>query len=92
MKDRGPRATGASKSSQQKNTPPMQTVVGLSNISNGAPKLVRPIINRNFLTMLIYEGLTAAIIDPLDKDMMDTVKTTEMIMGKTMYAHSYLDM
>ncbi len=60
----------------------MQTVVGLSNISNGAPKHVRPIINRNFLAMLIYEGLTAAIIDPLDKDMMDTVKTTEMIMGK----------
>ena len=33
-----------------------------------------------------------AIIDPLDKDMMDTVKTVDMIMCKTMYAHSYLDM
>jgi 5-methyltetrahydrofolate corrinoid/iron sulfur protein methyltransferase len=72
--------------------PPPMTVVGLSNISNGAPKHVRPIINRNFLTMLMYEGLSAAIIDPLDKDMMDTVKTVEMIMGKKMYAHSYLDM
>jgi 5-methyltetrahydrofolate corrinoid/iron sulfur protein methyltransferase len=40
----------------------------------------------------MYEGLTSAIIDPLDKDMMDTVKTVEMIMGQTMYAHSYLDM
>jgi 5-methyltetrahydrofolate corrinoid/iron sulfur protein methyltransferase len=40
----------------------------------------------------MYEGLTSAIIDPLDKDMMDTVKTVEMLMGKTMYAHSYLDM
>jgi 5-methyltetrahydrofolate corrinoid/iron sulfur protein methyltransferase len=67
-------------------------VVGLSNISNGAPKLVRHIINRNYMTMLLMEGLTHAIIDPLDKDMMDTVKTVEMIMGKTMYAHSYLEM
>jgi 5-methyltetrahydrofolate corrinoid/iron sulfur protein methyltransferase len=74
------------------NDPPMQSVVGLSNISNGAPKPLRPIINRNFFALLIEAGLTAAIIDPLDKDMMDTAKTIEMIMGKTMYAHSYLDM
>ena len=92
MQDQGLQAIRAVKMFQQLNDPPMQTVVGLSNISNGAPKHVRPIINRNYLTMLIYEGLTAAIIDPLDKDMMDTVKTTEMIMGKKMYAHSYLDM
>jgi 5-methyltetrahydrofolate corrinoid/iron sulfur protein methyltransferase len=92
LQDQGLQAIRAVKMFQQLNDPPMQTVVGLSNISNGAPKHVRPIINRNFLTMLIYEGLTAAIIDPLDKDMMDTVKTTEMIMGKKMYAHSYLDM
>jgi 5-methyltetrahydrofolate corrinoid/iron sulfur protein methyltransferase len=44
------------------------------------------------MAMLLLEGLTHAIIDPLDKDMMDTVKTIEMIMGKTMYAHSYLEM
>jgi len=92
MQDQGLQAIRAVKMFQQLNDPPMQTVVGLSNISNGAPKHVRPIINRSFLTMLIYEGLSAAIIDPLDKDMMDTVKTVEMIMGKKMYAHSYLDM
>jgi 5-methyltetrahydrofolate corrinoid/iron sulfur protein methyltransferase len=74
------------------NDPPMSTVVGLSNISNGAPKHVRHIINRYYLAMLLMEGLTHAIIDPLDKDMMDTAKTMEMIMGKTMYAHSYLEM
>jgi 5-methyltetrahydrofolate corrinoid/iron sulfur protein methyltransferase len=92
MQDQAKQAIRAVKMFQQLNDPPMQTVVGLSNISNGAPKHVRPIINRNFFTMLIYEGLTAAIIDPLDKDMMDTLKTVEMIMGKKMYAHSYLDM
>lgn len=92
MQDQGLQAIRAIKMFQELNDPPMQSVVGLSNISNGAPKAVRPVINRNFLAMLLYEGLSAAIIDPLDKDMMDTVKAVDMIMGKTMYAHSFLDM
>ncbi len=92
MQDQGRQAIRAVRMFKDLNDPPMQSVVGLSNISNGAPKALRPIINRNFLALLMYEGLTSAIIDPLDKDMMDTVKTVEMIMGKTMYAHSYLDM
>jgi 5-methyltetrahydrofolate corrinoid/iron sulfur protein methyltransferase len=92
MQDQGRQAIRAVRMFKDLNDPPMNTVVGLSNISNGAPKHVRPIINRNYLALLIFEGLTSAIIDPLDKDMMDTVKTTEMIMCKTMYAHSYLDM
>ena len=92
MQNQGYQAIRAVRMFRELNDPPMNTVVGLSNISNGAPKHVRPILNRNYLALLIFEGLTSAIIDPLDKDMMDTVKTTEMIMGKTMYAHSYLDM
>jgi len=40
----------------------------------------------------MYEGLTAAIANPLDKELMDVVKTTEVFMGKTLYAHSYLEM
>ncbi len=92
MQNQGYQALRAVRMFRDLNDPPMNTVVGLSNISNGAPKHVRPILNRNYLALLIFEGLTSAIIDPLDKDMMDTVKTTEMIMGKTMYAHSYLEM
>ena len=92
MQNQGFQAIRAVKMFRELNDPPMNTVVGLSNISNGAPKHVRPIINRYFLALLLFEGLTSAIIDPLDKDMMDTVKTVEMIMGKTMYAHSYLEM
>jgi len=90
--DQGRQAIRAVRMFKDLNDPPMQSVVGLSNISNGAPKHVRGIINRNFFALLIDAGLTAAIIDPLDKDMMDTLKTVEMINGKTMYAHSYLDM
>jgi 5-methyltetrahydrofolate corrinoid/iron sulfur protein methyltransferase len=73
------------------NDPPMKTVVGLSNISNGAPKQMRPLINRVFTALLMYEGLDSAIIDPTEEGMMEVVKTVDILMGKTMYAHSYLE-
>ncbi|MEW6115589.1 MAG: dihydropteroate synthase [Nitrospirota bacterium] len=75
---------------QELNDPPMKTVVGLSNVSNGCPKPLRPILNKYFLALLIYEGLTAAIADP--HEVVETVKTIDVIMGKTLYAHSYLEM
>ena len=48
---------------QEMNDPPMKTVVGLSNISNGCPKLIRPILNKYYFIMLMNAGLTAAIAD-----------------------------
>jgi 5-methyltetrahydrofolate corrinoid/iron sulfur protein methyltransferase len=77
---------------QELNDPPMKTVVGLSNISNGVPKDMRGLIDKVYLTLLMYEGLTAAIANPLDKELMDVMKTTEIFMNKTLYAHSYLEM
>ncbi len=77
---------------QELNDPPMKTVVGLSNISNGCTKSLRPVINSNFLALLMYEGLTAAIADPLEKEIIHTVKTIDVIMGKTLYAHSYMEL
>jgi 5-methyltetrahydrofolate corrinoid/iron sulfur protein methyltransferase len=75
---------------QELNDPPMKTVVGLSNVSNGCPKPLRPILNRLFFALLMYEGLTAAIVDP--HEVIETVKTIDVIMGNTLYAHSYLEM
>jgi 5-methyltetrahydrofolate corrinoid/iron sulfur protein methyltransferase len=75
---------------QELNDPPMKTVVGLSNISNGCPKELRPILNKYYLTLLAYEGLTAAIADP--KEVKEVFKTVDVIMGNTLYAHSYMDM
>ncbi len=72
------------------NDPPMKTVVGLSNISNGCPKHVRPILNNYYLSLLMYEGLSAAIADP--HEVVQTVKTIDVLMGNTLYAHSYLEM
>src|SRR5512147_589504 len=75
---------------QELNDPPMKTVVGLSNVSNGCPKPLRPILNKYFLSLLVYEGLSAAIADP--HEVVETVKTIDVLMGKTLYAHSYLEM
>ncbi|MEW6054460.1 MAG: dihydropteroate synthase [Nitrospirota bacterium] len=75
---------------QELNDPPMKTVVGLSNISNGCPKNIRPVLNNHYLSLLMYEGLTAAIADP--HEVAPTVKTVDVITGNTLYAHSYLEM
>ena len=74
---------------QELNDPPMKTVVGLSNISNGCPKELRPILNNHFLSLLMYEGLTAAIANP--HEIIQTTKTIDVILGNILYAHSYLD-
>jgi len=88
--DQALKVVQAIKMFQELNDPPMKTVVGLSNISNGCPKPLRPIINNHLLALLIYEGLTAAIGDP--EEIITTVKTIDVIMNKTLFAHSYLEM
>ncbi|MBI5018151.1 MAG: dihydropteroate synthase [Deltaproteobacteria bacterium] len=44
---------------------------GLSNVSNGAPNELRPILNRVYLMMLYKLGQESAIVDAYDKDMMN---------------------
>ena len=69
--------------------PAPKTVVGLSNVSQGT--CARNLINRIFLTMAIAAGLDAAILDPLDKDLVDAAITAELILNKQIYCDSYLD-
>lgn len=69
--------------------PPPKTIVGLSNVSQGTS--VRSLINRTFLTMATAFGLDAAILDPLDKDLMDAVITAELLLNKQIYCDSYLE-
>jgi 5-methyltetrahydrofolate corrinoid/iron sulfur protein methyltransferase len=57
--------------------PPPQTVVGLSNVSNQVPNEGRPLINRVYMVMLMAAGLDAAILDPMDKDLMDAIQAVE---------------
>lgn len=70
-------------------TPAPNTLVGLSNISQGTK--TRSILNRTFLTMAMANGLTAAILDPLDKELMDALITAELILNKNIYCESFLE-
>ena len=69
--------------------PAPMTVVGLSNVSQGTS--ARGLINRTFLTMAVAFGLDAAILDPLDTDLVDALITAELILNKNIYCDSYLD-
>lgn len=57
--------------------PAPKTIVGLSNVSNGSPNEIRPLINRVYLALLMGAGLDAAIIDPNDEGMMETIRIVE---------------
>jgi len=54
--------------------PGIKSTVGLSNISNGVPAHLRPILNRTYLVMLAKNGLYSAIADPLDEELMSFMK------------------
>ena len=100
------------------------SAVGLSNVSNGAPNELRPILNRTYLMMLMKYNLHAAIVDAFDQELIDIargkrpalvkivhqamdgeltgtagltveqiqyVKTVKVLLGVTLYSHSWLD-
>jgi 5-methyltetrahydrofolate corrinoid/iron sulfur protein methyltransferase len=46
--------------------PGAKSTCGLSNISNGPPKHLRPILNSTYMVMLEYYGMYSVISDPLD--------------------------
>ncbi|MBE7710273.1 MAG: methyltetrahydrofolate--corrinoid methyltransferase [Cyanobacteria bacterium SIG32] len=58
--------------------PPVKTVVGLSNVSNGSPKELRPLINRVFACFAFGAGLDAAIIDAKDIELVRILKMLEL--------------
>jgi 5-methyltetrahydrofolate--homocysteine methyltransferase len=71
------------------NFPGVNTICGLSNISFGLPR--RRIINRNFLALCISYGLSAVILDPTDNEMMTTLITVEMLLGRDEYCGNYIE-
>lgn len=113
--DQARHAINAVKLFQEMNEPPMKTVVGLSNISNGCPKELKPMINKCLFVLLLQAGLTAAIADAKEmqevmgekQQIIDVIdgkeiadkqkqvvirKTIDVLLGKTLYAHSYLEL
>jgi 5-methyltetrahydrofolate--homocysteine methyltransferase len=71
----------------KKKFPAAKTIMGLSNVSYGLPARAR--LNIAFLHMSIFAGLDAAITDPLNKDLMDAVKTAEVLVGKDRHCRKY---
>ncbi len=63
--------------------------LGLSNISQGCAN--RELINGTYLAMAIVAGLDTAIMDPLDKALVDTMITTELLTEKAIYCDSFLE-
>ncbi|MCF8068571.1 MAG: dihydropteroate synthase [Desulfobacterales bacterium] len=105
--------------------PGAKSTCGLSNISNGVPDHLRPIINRTYMVMLQKYGMQSVISDPLDdkltaiargqrqdivdavyntmdgnqpdmdsldKELQDYVKTVNVILGKTLFSDSWLEL
>jgi len=68
--------------------PEVHITGGLSNISYGLPQ--RKIINRTFVSLMMDAGMDSAIIDPLDKKIMATIRTADMLLGKDDYCMNFL--
>jgi len=69
--------------------PPPHFVLGLSNVSQKCSN--RSLINRAYITMAMTAGLDAAIMDPLDEELMNAAITAELLQEKMIYCDSYLD-
>jgi 5-methyltetrahydrofolate corrinoid/iron sulfur protein methyltransferase len=109
----------------QEVAPGMRSTCGLSNVSNGAPDHLRPILNQTYMIMLERYGMASAIVDAFDeglrriarggredlkkvvycvmdgeevdlkslkKEEADYAKTTRVLMGKTLYSDSWLEL
>ena len=69
--------------------PAPHLMLGLSNLSQKCAN--RHLINRTYLAMAMAHGLDGAILDPLDRDLMEVVATTELLLGKSIYCDAFLE-
>ena len=71
---------------------PVKTVIGLSNISNGCPKDLRPLINRVYASLAFGAGLDTAIIDAKDDELIRILKMLEMNSPKSQLDKLYVNL
>ncbi|MHB8895814.1 MAG: dihydropteroate synthase [Candidatus Geothermincolia bacterium] len=64
------------------------TVLGASNISFGMPE--RHVINASFLSMAIFAGLTAAIVNPLEEGIVENILASDALTGRDARCKRYL--
>lgn len=72
--------------------PPVKTVIGLSNVSNGCPKDLRPLINRVYASLAFGAGLDAAIIDAKDEELIRILKMLDMNSPKSPLDKLYVNL
>lgn len=63
-------------------------ILGASNISFGMPS--RNILNASFLSIAINCGLNAAIINPLEEDIVQTILAADLLAGRDRNGRRYL--
>lgn len=66
----------------------VKTILGVSNVSFGLPN--RELINRTFFAASLYAGLDLSIINPMNKDMMDTVRASRVLWNEDKDSVEYL--
>jgi len=69
----------------QELAPGMKSTCGLSNVSNGAPNHLRPILNQTYLMMLERHGMSSAIIDAFDEGLKKFAKGKREDLKKWIY-------
>ncbi len=66
-----------------------RTILGVSNISFGLPQ--RPLVNAAFLAMAMREGLSAAIINPGNEQMMSACRAALALNGQDPQCAGYIN-
>ena len=66
----------------------LETVLGVSNISFGLPQ--RQIVTQTFLSQAVFAGLTLPIINPNQKEMMDTISACRVLSGEDISCEDYI--
>jgi 5-methyltetrahydrofolate--homocysteine methyltransferase len=68
----------------------VKTTLGVSNVSFGLPE--RELINRTFLAAALEAGLDAPILNPLSKEMMDTINGFNVLWNNDKEAKYYISL
>lgn len=88
--EHAPEVVSATLVTKQMMDPPLHMTCGLSNVSNGAPEAVRPVLNHVYLIMLMGAGMDSMILDPFDKKLMETITLLENRDESTALSKVYL--
>ena len=72
--------------------PQVNTTIGLSNVSNGCPKELRPLINRVFMVLAAGCGIDSAIVDSFDEELLRINSVIETQTAQKSYDNAYLSL